>query len=47
MQIVSLDPFFWEKKEKYFKISSTEKFTQHAKCYSNHKLSNCFISAAV
>ena len=26
------NPLFWEKKETYFKISSAEIFTQHAKC---------------
>ena len=40
MQIVSLgdnlhemsNPVFWEKKEKYFKMSSAANFTQSAKC---------------
>ena len=39
MQIVSigdylhemLNPVFWEKQEKYFKMSSAENFTQNAK----------------
>ena len=40
MQIFSLgdnshemsNPVFWEKQENYFKMSSAEFFTQHAKC---------------